>query len=60
MEIRRSYSALQGEDKFLTLMGKNMADINPDEMINFRCVSGKFISLTYIGLPYPNMQNLLD
>ena len=36
-----------GEEKFLALMGKNMSDIDPEDMLKLWCISSKFISLIY-------------
>ena len=47
METMTSFNGLSGEEKFLTLMGKYMSDIDPEEMLNLWCISSKFISRIY-------------
>ena len=47
METMTSFNGLSEEEKFLTLMGKYMSDIDPEEMLKFWCISSKFISLIY-------------
>ena len=47
METMTSFNGLSGEEKFLTLMGKYMPDIDPEEMLNLWCISSKFISRIY-------------
>ena len=47
METRNKFNDLTGEEKFLALMGKNMSDIDPEDMLKLWCISSKFISLIY-------------
>ena len=47
MEISDKLHNLQGEEKFVTLMGTNITDTNPGDMAKLWCVSGSYISEIY-------------
>ena len=47
MGIRTNFHNLNGEDKFLTLMGKNIDGTNPDDMLKVWNISGTYISMIY-------------
>ena len=47
MEIRTNFPNSNGDEKFLTLMGKNMGGTNPDEMLKIWNISGTYISMVY-------------
>ena len=44
---RDIFNELQGDEKFLTLMGKNILTIDPDDMLKLWTVSGYYISTMY-------------
>ena len=41
------FNELQGEEKFLTLMGKNIMTIDPDDMLKLWTISGYYTSMMY-------------
>ena len=41
------YENLEGEEKYLVLMGRNVPMIPMDEMMKFWQISGSFISMIY-------------
>ena len=47
VEISGKFNVLQGEEKFLTLMGKNIMNTDPDDMLKIWTISGYYISMMY-------------
>ena len=47
METYNIFNELQGDEKFLTLMGENVLTIDQDEMLKLWTISGYYISMMY-------------
>ena len=47
VEISGKFNVQQGEEKFLTLMGKNIMNTDPDDMLKIWTISGYYIGMMY-------------
>ena len=47
IKIRITFYNQQGEEKFLTLMGKNIDGTKPNDMLRIWIISGTYISMIY-------------